>query len=89
MDAVLPRSVMVVDLRLLNAEDRCKLLRGELPDPLARKERLVPGLEMAGGRMVDEDVDDAHREGDARRNWWSEMRFSSNTASEGGSSSGR
>lgn len=92
MDAVRPRSVIVVDLRLLNAEDRCRLLLGELPDGLARSDRLalMPPicLAMVGGR-IDDSVDDVNRDGDGLRNWCSKMRFSSKTASGGGSSSGR
>lgn len=72
MDAVRPRSVIVVDLRLLNADDRCKLLLGELPDGLARSDLLAllmppPCLAAVGGRM-DEAVDD-NRDGDGLRNW--------------------
>lgn len=89
MDAVRPRSMMVVDLRLLNAEDRCKLRLGELPDGLARRDRFALCLTAAGGRTMDDDVDEDHRDGDGRLNWCSEMRFSSRTASGGGSSSGR
>jgi len=92
MDAVLPRSVIVVDLRLLNTDDRCRLLLGELPDGLARSDRLalMPPICLAtvGGR-IDDAVDDDNLEGDGLRNWCSKMRFSSKTASGGGSSSGR
>jgi len=91
IDAVRPRSVIVVDLRLPNADDRCRLLLGELPDGLARRDLFAlmppPCLTAVGGRM-DEDVDD-NRDGDGLRNWCSKMRFSSKTASGGGSSSGR
>lgn len=68
IDAVRPRSIIVVDLRLLNTEDRCRLRRGELPvDTLARSDRLVPGLASVGGRIV-EAVDEDHLEGDGLRN---------------------
>lgn len=88
MDAVRSRSFMVFDLRLLNADDLCRLLLGELEEPLARSERLAPCRVVDEGR-IDEAVDDDHREGDGRRNWCSTIRFSSKTASGGGSSSGR
>lgn len=71
MDAVRPRFVMVdvVDLRLLNADDRCKLLLGELLDALTRSDLFALCLTVAGGRTVEDDVvDEDHREGDGRRN---------------------
>lgn len=67
MDAVLPRSKMVVDLRLPNIDDRCKLLLGELPDVLALNDRLVACLLATGGRTEDV-VDGVRREGEGLRN---------------------
>lgn len=103
MDAVRPRSVTVIEPRLLNADDRCRLLlQGEPPAvPRVLRDRLVEPpascLDAAHGGRTDEleqaaaadDDDELHREGDGRRNWCSKIRFSSRTASGGGSSSGR
>lgn len=67
MDAVRPRSIMVVDLRLPNIDDLCKLLLGELPDVLARNDRLVDCLVATGGR-TNEAVEGVRREGEGLRN---------------------
>lgn len=91
---------MAVERRLLNADDRCRLLRGELPtaDALARSDRLTTGRDdgPAHGWRTTDDVEAAmavvddveRRDGDGRRNRCSNIRFSSRTASGGGSSSG-
>jgi len=65
IDAVRPRSLMVIDFRLLNAEDRCKLLLGELPDALVRRDRLASCLATTGGR-TDVAVEKEHRDGNGR-----------------------